>query len=190
MNEQLPSNINPDSGSRQDGTSKPASEAASCPIPGCGGRSWVIWVLLIALALLYFNSQRTSSVASAVPWGENVQAGLVTAKEKGRPVLLKFHATWCGPCKMMDKEVFAHNDVGEALANWVTVSVDGDKQREAVSQYKIEAYPTIVVLDSDGKEVFRNEGTMSAEEFITQVRAIEKGLGGSTRPAQGMRTGK
>jgi thiol:disulfide interchange protein len=143
-----------------------------------------MWVLLIALALVYFNSQRTSSVASAVPWGEDIKAALATAKQKGQPVLLKFHATWCGPCKMMESEVFARKDVGDALSKWVTVSVDGDKQRPAISDYRVEAYPTIVVLDSNGKEVFRNEGTMTAEELLGQVRAIEKALGVGTRPSE------
>ena len=157
-------------------------KTASCPIPGCGGRSWVLWALLLGLALIYFNSNRASSVPSAVPWSEDLQAALAGARETHQPVLLKFHAVWCGPCQMMEREVFSRKDVADALAKWVTVSIDGDKQPSAVSSYRIEAYPTFIALDSDGKEVFRYEGTMSAEEFIRRIQAVGKALSASTHP--------
>ena len=142
----------------------------------------MLWALLIALALVYFNSNRASSVPSAVPWGEDLQAALEKAKDTHQPVLLKFHAVWCGPCQMMEREVFSRKDVAGALARWITVSIDGDKQPAAVSNYRIEAYPTFIALDGDGKEVFRHEGTMSADEFIRRIEAINKALGAPAHP--------
>lgn len=85
-------------------------------------------------------------------------------------MLLKFTAVWCAPCKIMQREVFSRKDVAGALAKWITVSIDGDKQPSAVSSYKIQIFPTFIALDSDGKEVFRYEGAMSADEFIRFIQ--------------------
>ena len=179
MSDQRPSNTGPEVSSLQQ---PETCKTRSCPIPGCGGRSWVLWALLIALALVYFNSNRVSSVPSAVPWGEDVHVAVTTAHETHQPVLLNFHAAWCGTCQMMAREVFSRKDVAIALSKWITVSIDGDKQPSAVSNYKIEAYPTFIALDSDGKEIFRYEGTMSADEFIRRIQAVGKALSASTHP--------
>ncbi len=156
---------------------EPQPEQPACCPMARGGRSWMLWGLLIALFGVYLISNRQASVASAVPWQEDLTAALGTAKEKHQPLLIKFHAPWCGYCKQMDREVFSRQDVAQALSNWVTVSIDGDRQPEVVDRYKIESYPTFVLLDSDGQEAFRINGAVSADEFIRQVQVVAKALG-------------
>jgi len=148
-----------------------------------GGRSWLLWGLLIALLVVYLFSNRQISVASAVPWQGDLEAALLTAKEKHQPVLINFHTSLCGYCKLMDREVFSRKDVAEALSNWVTVSIDGDQHPSVVDRYRIEGYPTFVLLDSDGREAFRITGAVSADEFIRRVEAVGKALGTSAAPS-------
>lgn len=47
------------------------------------------------------------------------------AREEGRPLLLHFHAWYCGPCKQMDAQVFSQPDVqrarcGRTLWRWIS----------------------------------------------------------------------
>jgi len=155
---------------------------ASRPPTCCTGRSWILWVLLILAALAYFNTSRSGSSVSAVAWDTDYNAALAKAAQTRRPVLLSFHASWCGVCKAMDAEVFSRQDVADALSGWVAVSIDGDRQADLATKYRISAYPTLVMLDSTGQEVFRHEGSLPAEDFIKTVGTIERSLTAASQP--------
>jgi len=64
--------------------------------------------------------------------------------------VLKFSATWCGPCKVLANIL---KDV-EGITN-----IDIDKDRETPVKYGIRSVPTLVFL-KDGKEVHRQSGNM------------------------------
>ena len=77
--------------------------------------------------------------------------------------LLKFSATWCGPCKSLANN-FKHVDMGDVEL----VSIDIEEQSEKATQYGIRGVPTMVLLE-DGIEVKRKSGVLMAdqlEEFI------------------------
>ena len=74
--------------------------------------------------------------------------------------VVDFYATWCGPCKM-----FA--PVFEEVANEVDmkfVKIDVDNYSDIAREYGVMSIPT-VILFRNGKEVKRNVGFMSKEEF-------------------------
>ena len=77
--------------------------------------------------------------------------------------LLKFSATWCGPCKSMANNM-KHVDFGDVEL----VDIDIEEQSDKATQYGIRGVPTVVLLE-DGVEVKRKSGVMMAdqiEEFI------------------------
>ena len=77
--------------------------------------------------------------------------------------LLKFSATWCGPCKSLANN-FKHVDLGDVEL----VSIDIEENEASAIQYGIRGVPTLVLLEDD-KEVKRKTGVLMAdqiEEFI------------------------
>jgi thioredoxin 1 len=64
--------------------------------------------------------------------------------------VLKFSATWCGPCRVLANTL---KDV-EGITN-----IDIDKDRETPVKYGIRSVPTLVFL-KNGKEVHRQTGNM------------------------------
>ena len=88
-------------------------------------------------------------------------------KEKinnGEKVIVDFHATWCGPCKMM-KPTF------ERLTNENTTEVgmytmDVDLNRDLAIELGIRSVPTIKIYKG-GKEVFSRPGVMTPGEVLS-----------------------
>src|SRR5208283_2414779 len=89
------------------------------------------------------------------------------------PVLLEFGRGWCIPCKYM-KPVLDDMSKGYA-GKAIVMTVDMDANKDLVRDFRIRMMPTQVFLSPDGKEFFRNEGTLEREQ-IGQVFA-KMGLG-------------
>lgn len=95
---------------------------------------------------------------------------LAKAKKEKKYVFLDAYTTWCGPCKWMDKNVFPEASVGEFFnKNFVNAKIDMEKGEgiDIAKTYEIQAYPTYIFVDGDGKLVHRLVGSMPAESFIT-----------------------
>ncbi len=75
-----------------------------------------------------------------------------------KPVIVDFHALWCGPCKVQSpilKELAA--ELGDRV-NVIKIYVD---QNSAISsQYQIQSVPTLIVF-KNGKPVWRQSGVVS-----------------------------
>lgn len=83
--------------------------------------------------------------------------------DKGLPVVVDFFATWCGPCNQF-RPTF--HDAEKKYAGKVDFRVvDVDKDTALAQECAIEAMPTILFLDAEGREVGRFVGLMSAEQF-------------------------
>ncbi|MBN8459660.1 MAG: thioredoxin family protein [Verrucomicrobia bacterium] len=98
-------------------------------------------------------------------WSEDLDKALETAKKEKKSVLVEFTGSdWCPPCKMMRKEVFSKEEfVKAASKNFILVEIDmpkGDqetakKNEPTVKKYKVDGFPTVILLHPDGKEFAR-----------------------------------
>ena len=84
-----------------------------------------------------------------------------------KPVLVDFHAEWCGPCKMMAPELkrFAesHKDVR-------VLKVDIDKNRVTAEHFNIQGVPTLILFKK-GKVLWRQSGAMNAQQLSGIVKS-------------------
>lgn len=83
-----------------------------------------------------------------------------------QPVLVDFHATWCGPCKMMAPELqrFAHNNTGKLRV----VKIDIDKNQQAAQQFSIQGVPTLILF-KEGKVLWRQSGALNSQQISDAV---------------------
>lgn len=109
----------------------------------------------------------TSSAFANTPegWSTDVDAAVALAKKQNKAVLVEFTGSdWCPPCIMMRKNVFSKKEfVEKASKNYVLVEVDVPQKDKALAarnqivaeKYKIEGFPTVVLLNKNGKEFSR-----------------------------------
>ncbi len=91
------------------------------------------------------------------------------AKAEERLIFADAFASWCGPCKRMAATVFTDPKVGDFFnENFVNVKYDMEKPENAefARQYPVSAYPTLLILDADGKVVQKHVGAMTPEALI------------------------
>lgn len=98
---------------------------------------------------------------------------LKQAQEEGKPVFIDFYATWCGPCKELARTVFTDPEIKAYYdGHFVCVRVDVDKEKKLADKYKIMSMPTLVFLNSKGKEIKRFSGLVHKKHFLSAGQEV------------------
>ncbi len=123
----------------------------------------------------------TTAHKELVPWETSgaLGAALAKAKKQKKLVFVDAYATWCGPCKMMDRQTYTDATVAKAATPFVNVKVDGEKGEglAMVERYQITAYPTLLILDGDGVEKNRLVGFNPPDKFARFLDDTRTGRG-------------
>lgn len=124
--------------------------------------------ILLALLLGVFT---LSLAAQGIKFEENhdLYAALAKAKAENKLVFIDAYAEWCGPCKVMARDIFPQKEVGDFFnTRFINLKLDMEKGDNVAlaKKYEVRAYPTYLFLDSDGKLVHKGLGSMPAAKFV------------------------
>src|SRR5438876_9375189 len=99
-------------------------------------------------------------------WLTDLSKAQWQAKAENKLVLMDFNGSdWCPPCKQLKKNVLSTSEFEKfAKDHLVLVDVDFPRSKEQPKalkdaneklqqKFNIEGYPTIIVLDGDGKQL-------------------------------------
>lgn len=110
----------------------------------------------------------------------SLEETLNKAKQEGKLVFVDCYTSWCGPCKMMSKQVFTQKAIGEYFKeHFVSLKVDMEKGKgpELAQKYQVKAYPTMLILAPDGIVKYKILGGQDARSFMDKIRrSVEPGL--------------
>ena len=106
---------------------------------------------LLACALFAANS---ASAAEAVSWRQNLDAARIEATQSHKLLLIHFYTHSCGPCRILDQDVFSQPHVSAGMeVNYVPVKVDADVSPAIASALRIDRVPTDVIMTPEGNVV-------------------------------------
>lgn len=109
------------------------------------------------------NSEGTKFIETS--WTEILKM----AKEQQKPIFIDCYTSWCGPCRQMLRDVFPQKQVGDYLnENFVVTKFDMEKGDgvDLARKFEVRAFPTYLILDSNGKMIDRQIGAIAAENLI------------------------
>jgi thioredoxin-related protein len=127
--------------------------------------------------------------ATEADWLTDFSKAQAKAKADNRMVLMDFNGSdWCAPCKALRQNVLSSSEFVEyAKKHLVLLDIDFPKHKEQdkaqqqanqalAEKFGVEGYPTVVVLNSDGKEIKKSVGYdgESAKDFIAELEKLQK----------------
>ena len=128
----------------------------------------------IFIVVAFLTASLKAQEASLINWMTLEEAVAAQAKEP-RKIIMDAYTTWCGPCKMLDKNTFHNKDVADYInenyyavkfnaegnsvvsfqgkkfsnPNYIPNKQGRNNQHELAGYLGVTAYPTIIFLDED-----------------------------------------
>lgn len=121
-------------------------------------------------AILSFLFLAAIAFAQGIKFEEgNFKSILAKAKKENKLVFIDAYAVWCGPCKLMVKNIFPLKPVGDYYnANFINAKIDMEKGEgiDLAKKYNVKVFPTYLFINGDGEEVHRTIGYVEEKDFI------------------------
>lgn len=120
---------------------------------------------------LHANHANHANEPPDIAWFDgSLEGAFIVAKRENRPVLLFWGAEWCPFCHTVKSTVFTRPDFIAQTKLFLPVYLDGDDEgaQKWGEQFRIQGYPTLIVLDSDRREIIR----LGAGRDVAQYAAM------------------
>lgn len=139
------------------------------------------FALTISLVSFTKNSDETKIIQNentGIKFTESTFAEILAkAKKEKKNIFFDAYASWCGPCKLLKRDVFTTKTAGDFFnKNFINVAMDMEKGEGSAlaPAFQITAYPTLLILNPKGEIIGRSLGYQSAEKLIEFAKPFVK----------------
>lgn len=125
----------------------------------------------------------SSLFIGALAWAQGIKfeegnfaSVLAKAKKENKLVFIDAYASWCGPCKLMVKNIFPLKTVGDYYnSHFINAKIDMEKGEgvDIAKKYNVKAFPTYLFIDGNGEAVHRTLGYVEEKDFIQFAKDAE-----------------
>ncbi|MCL5244750.1 thioredoxin family protein [Cellulophaga sp. 20_2_10] len=145
--------------------------------------------LLIALIFpIVFGTATSTKVIADVEWNTDYETVLKRAKKQDKNILVYFTGSdWCGPCKMLKKDLFETSEFKEIAKNYELLYVDIPRNNDLLTPEQLKhnmdlmakynkkgVFPNLKILDSKGREKGALHGYSMNGEVQHHIKFLKK----------------
>ncbi|MDG1297245.1 MAG: thioredoxin family protein [Saprospiraceae bacterium] len=137
--------------------------------------SQIFWLsfLFASLAYAWYSFYVPSN---DIEWAEDMTEAELLAESSDKNIMLFFTGTWCVPCKVMKRQVFADKQVASAVNSKIIplmIDVDDPKSKEIVDRYKAGVTPITLFIDGNGDVLDYAVGKIEKSAFMEMLNDID-----------------
>ncbi len=137
-------------------------------------RAYLAACLVAALASVSTAASPANPLINGVNgparWLHSYGQGRQLARDLGLPLIVHFHASWCGPCQQMERETLSSKQLlGQFGRQVIGVKIDSDEEPGLTEAFRVDALPCDIVIAPDGLIVDRNSGYQGRSEYMAMV---------------------
>ena len=152
-------------------------------------------IVLVFTALLFIGNIS----AQEINW-VTLEEAVKLQKKKPKKIMMDVYTSWCGPCKLLDKNTFGNKDVinyvnkhyyavkfdaeGNDVITFKGKTIDNPKYDPAKAKrrnsthaltryFKVNAYPTIVFMDEEGKTLAPIRGYQKPDQIELYLKMFK-----------------
>ncbi|TWU37742.1 thiol:disulfide interchange protein precursor [Novipirellula aureliae] len=113
-----------------------------------------------------------NQVSAEIPWQENLRAARDQAQAQNKLLLLHFYSDNCVWCDRLEEGSFKSSDVESAIEqDFVAVKVHANKNPELVKMFKVTAFPTDVIVTSDGQTLSHSVSPQEPKRYVAMLQS-------------------
>lgn len=136
-------------------------------------------MLHIVLRMMMAAVLGTAAISYSAAQGISFESGTfdeasAKARQEGKLLFVDCYTSWCGPCKVLARNVFPNDTVGSFFNHhFVSLKVDMEKGEgpALARKYEVKAYPTLLFIDpSNGERVYQVVGARSVQGLLDEAR--------------------
>lgn len=129
--------------------------------------------LKMILSAVLFATSTATCQAQSHGWHTAFEQARTAAEPNSQPILIHFHAWYCGPCQRMDRDVFADPQVQQALTSGMAaVKLDVTHETELATRCGATSVPRDVVMFPDGTIETVHIGFAQKQQYLNLLRDI------------------
>jgi thioredoxin 1 len=130
--------------------------------------------LVVSLAYAWYSFYVPSN---DVVWADNMEEAQDLARGSDKNMLLFFTGSWCVPCRIMKREVFANKEVMKAINSEIVpimIDVDDPNVQEIVQRYDAGITPITIFTDHQGEVLDYAVGKIGKTQFLEMLENLDE----------------
>lgn len=131
-----------------------------------------VWPPSIAFRHGPLAEPRPTAVTPGIEYVEGYAAGSRQATAAGLPLFLVFRAAWCRWSGEIMRGPLSDPQLVDRARRFVCVTVDADRDASTCRAFGVTAFPTLIVIDADGRERYRRSGAEAAADLAATLERV------------------